>query len=208
MAGIGDDIKEVLNELGTTSLISRISGDTFEEKVDVESFPTHSSEFIRQFFYIITLPFDTSALNGDNVEFKGLHFVLTNIVESYFEDLVVDNAAALYKCNVYGVLKRSTIITDSNYVKKKTFAAVVANPDSIHALQYENKFGMEPLFEEDSQMLLKEKHILVLPAGLDIKVGDRWYPDYTDDTIYYKIAAFETRRLSNCPICTLAEDTR
>jgi len=208
MAGIGDDIKEVLNELGTTSYISRISGSTFEEKVDVESFPTHSSEFIRQFFYIITLPFDTSAINGDSIEFKGFHFVLTNIVESYFEDLVVDNAAALYKCNVYGVLKRSTTITDSNYVKKKTFAAVVANPDSIYALQYENKFGMEPLFAEDSQMLLKEKHILVLPAGLDIQVGDRWYPDYTDDTVFYKISAFETRRLSDCPICTLVEDTR
>lgn len=208
MAGIGDDIKEVLNELGTTSYISRVSGSVFEEKIDVESFPTHSSEFIRQFFYVVTLSFDTSAINGDSVEFKGLHFILTNIVESYFEDLVVDNIGALYKCNVLGVMKRSTSAVDSNYVKKKTFATVVTNPDSIYALQYENKFGMEPLFVEDSQLLLKEKHILILPLGLDVKVGDRWFPDYTDTTKFYKVNSIETHRLSDCPICTLSEDTR
>jgi len=208
MAGIGDDIKEVLNELGTTSIISRSNGSTFEEKVDVESFPTHSSEFIRQFFYVITLPFDTSAINGDAIAFKGLHFILTNIVESYFEDLVVDNAAALYKCNVQGVMKRSTTVVDSNYVKRKSFETVVGNPDSVRALQYENKFGMEPLFAEDMQNLLKEKHILVLPKGLDIKPADRWFPDYTDLTHFYQINSIETNRLSDCPICTLAEDTR
>lgn len=208
MAGIGDDIKEVLNELGTTSYISRVNGSTYEEKLDIESFPAHSSEFIREFFYIATLTFDTSAINGDNIAFKGLHFVLTNIVESYFEDEVVDSTAALYKSNVNGVSKRSTITTDVNYVKRKTFEEITENPSSVRALQYENKFGMEPLFVEDTQLLLKEKHILILPAGLDIAVGDRWFPDYTDDTKYFMISSIETRRLSDCPICTLSEDTR
>jgi hypothetical protein len=208
MAGIGDDIKEVLQELGTTAIITYSNGTTYTEKVDVESFPEHSSEFIRQFFSTLTLSFDTSARNGDSIAFKGLYFLLTNIIESYFEDLVVDNIAALYKCNVNGVMKRPTTVTDVNYVRQITFATVTGNPASIRALQYENKFGMEPLFEADTQFLLKEKHVLIIPAGIDVKVGDRWYPDYTDTSVFFKVNSIETYRLPNTPICTLSEDER
>lgn len=208
MAGIGEDIKEVLNELGTTALITRVNGSVFQEKADAESFPTHSSEFIRQFFYILTMQYDTAAINGDSISFHGENFILTNLVPSYFEDLAVDQTAALYKCNVTGVLKRYTETTDANFVKKKDWVKVTENPDEIHALQYENKFGMEALFAEDFQNLLKESHVLILPAGLDIAIDDRWYPDSTDETIYYRIDTIETRRLSSCPICSLSEDSR
>jgi len=208
MAGIGDDIKEVLQELGTTAIISRVNGSTFQEMVDVESFPEHSSEFIRQFFYIATLSYDTFAINGDHISFKGLYFIITNIVESYFEDLVVDNTAALYKCNVLGVIKRGIETTGDDYIKRMVYSVATGNPSSFHALQYENKFGMESLFAEDTQLLLREKHVLILPIGYDVKIGDRWFPDYTDESEYYRITAIETRRLSNCPICALAEDTR
>lgn len=208
MAGIGEDIKEVLQELGTTVVISRASGSTYSEAGDLESFPTHSSEFIRQFFFILTLAYDTDAQNGDSILSHGTNFILTNIVPSWFEDEKVENEAALYKCNVNGALKRFTSTTSPTYIKEKTWAVVDTNPASVHALQYENKYGMEPMFAEDTQHFLKEKHVLILPAGLDLKVGDRWYPDSTVDTIYYKIDSIEARRLSSCPICALTEDNR
>lgn len=211
MAGIGEDIKEVLNELGTSAIIRRLGGSVFEEKADIESFPEHSSEFIRQFFCVLTLSFDTAAVNGDTLEIKSQHYIATNILPSYFEDAVVDHTSALYKCNVNGVLKRPVLEPASqanNYVPTNVFNIIYPNPDNINALEYENKYNAGPLFAEDAQSLLRERHVLVLPAGLEIEVGDRWYPDYEDETVYYRVEQVDIHRLSNCPICSLAEDTR
>ncbi len=209
MAGIGDDIKEVLEELGSSVIIRRSNGSVFSEKVDHESYPTHSSEFIRQFFHTMVFTHDTSAVNGDIIDSHGEFFIVTNLDTAYFEDLPVDNTGAVYKCNVFGVIKRGVETTDPiDYIKRMVYSVATGNPSSLHALQYENKFGMESLFAEDTQLLLREKHVLILPIGYDVKIGDRWFPDYTDESEYYRITAIETRRLSNCPICALAEDTR
>lgn len=208
MAGIGDDIKEVLDELGTTATITKSDTSTVTEKIDPEAYPTHSSEFIRQFFISATFNYETVAVIGDDISFRSKHHILVNIDESTFEDLPVDKIGSMYLCNTNGAFKReTTTVNPTTFAEEKTWAVASGNPASLYALQYENKFGFEQMFAEDMQSFFTEKHILVIPNGLDVKVGDRWYPNYQDDTVYFRISAIESRRLGT-PICTLDEDTR
>jgi len=209
MSEIGADIKEVLQELGTTTLIYRTNGSTFSELGDIEAYPEHSSEFTRQFFSLLTLAHDTNARNGDIIESSGTFYVATNVIPSYFEDGVVDNSISLFKCNVNGVLKRPSVTTDpTDYVQRTVFTIKAPNPSSIRALEYENKFNAGPVFAEETQFFLRERHILVLPGGIDAAVGDRWYPVYTDTTKYFRIETVDVYRFPGCMICGLTEDTR
>lgn len=209
MDGIGDDIREVLDELGTSATITKRNGSTFSEKVDPENYPVHSSEFIRQFFNSATMYYDSVAVSGDVVSYNGRNFIVTNIVQSMFEDLPVDKTAGLYMCNVAGVFKRYTTVLDPvESIKTKQWVNVATNPSTILGLQYENKLGTEQLFADDIQALIKERHILIVPAGYDIKIDDRWYPNPANLKEYYRVLSIESRRLDGCPICSLGEDTR
>ena len=207
MPGIGDDIKEVLNELGTTATVTRFNGTVIQEKIDYENFPTHSSEFIRQFFYTATLQYDTALQIGDPILFQSVNGIITNIAYSDFENELVDRTASIFRCNVRGVLKRYTEANNANYVKILNWQVASGNPTSLYALQYENKFGFQEVFHEEIQAFLQEQHVLVLPGGLSVREGDRWYPVWNSTSEYYRISAIETRRLG-VPICTLKEDTR
>ncbi len=207
MAGIGDDIKSVLEELGTTATVTRFSGTVLTEKIDFENYPTHSSEFIRKFFLTATLSYDTAFQLGDPISFSGMNGIITNIAGADFEDTLVDQTAAVYRCNVRGVVKRYVeSVNPTTYVKELDWQVATGNPTSFYALQYENKFGFEEIFHENMQAFGKEQHVVICPTGLDVKAGDRWYPVWDSLDTYYRVTAVEDKRIG-VPILTLAEDS-
>lgn len=205
MAGIGNDIKEVLEELGTSSTIYKYDGSVFLEKVDFTDYPTNSSEFIRQFFATLTLIYDTVLQPGDIILISGTYYLVTKIATSSFEDSLVDNTAAVYRCNVNGSLKRLSQVRNANYINVDTWTTV---KEPLRALQYENKSGNELVMEQDITGLSKESHAVFLPIHVPVKVGDRWYPNYQVTTEYYRVATIDNRRLDNISIVGLQEDTR
>lgn len=204
MAGIGDDIKEVLEELGTLATIYRFGGSTYQEKVDIEVYPSSSTEFIRQFFATATTSFDSNLLPGDVVQINGIYYLATNAVSSNFEDNIVDNTVALYKCNCIGAVKRLTQTRDANYIEQLTWPVI---HNQVKALQYEDRFGntMEMM---NMMAFVKEQLSLYISAAYNVQIDDRWYPNYLDTTEYYRIATIDKRRLSNVHICSLKEDSR
>jgi hypothetical protein len=203
---IGPDIKDVLDELGTTFIIHYVDGSTAPGgKLDYDTYPEHSSEFIRQFFYTVTLPFTTIIAKGDIIFFNGTFFLVTNLTPSLFEDGVVDYTAVLFRCNISGgILQRFSDSPgfSSDYTREPNWTNIYTD---IYALHTEARFGPGL---EDFQDVLEvpiEKDLLYISGNYDIKVGDRWR---LSSTQYYKIEQISTRRLDNVNIIQLSSDTR
>jgi len=204
MPGIGEDIKEVLEELGTEATVYRIGGSVFSEKLDIETYPDSSTEFIRQFFASATTVFDSNVIAGDTVLVNGIYYLATNIQGSSFEDEAVDNTVALYRCNCNGTLRRLTKVRDENYIEVPTWTPLY---QQVKALQYEDRFGNEMKLENNMAFVSKQL-VLYIPAGYPVKIDDRWYPIHSDATEYYRVATIDKRRLSDVLICGLKEDSR
>lgn len=209
MAGIGIDIKDVLDELGTSLTIYKWPGPTtISEKIDHEFYPAHSSEFLREFFSTITLSYNTAVVPGDVIEAMGIFFICTANFPSYFEDSIVDWTATFYRCNCFGELQRYNQDGgwDADYKKIRNWLPVES--ESIHALQYENKFDQKQFIEEDIIALAVEGNLLFLPSYVSPKKGDRWVTNTSDSSIYYRIASIDTLRMDNISICSLKDDER
>ena len=203
---IGPDIADVLDELGTTFTIHYIDGSTASDgKLDYEAYPEHSSEFIRQFFYTITLPYNTIVVSGDIITFSGTFFLVTKITPALFEDSIVDYTAVLFRCNISGgVLKRfsDTPGFDSDYKRLPKWTDIYTN---IRGLHTEARFGPGLDDFQDIMEVPVDKDLLYMTGYYSIKVGDRWWLSATE---YYKVEQVSVRRLDNVNIIKLAVDTR
>lgn len=203
---IGFDIADVLDELGTPFVIHYIDGSSTDGgKLDYEFFSDHSSEFIRQFFYATTLPYDTIVSKGDIISFNNDFFIVTNIISSLFEGGIVDYSSTIFRLNVFGgTIKRFSDNPgyDANYQRLPKWADVYTNVRGLHT---EARFG--PSLEDfnDVMELPVDKDLLYLTGNYDLEVGDRWYLSPTE---YYKIDQISVRRLDNVNIVALSVDTR
>ena len=205
---IGPDIKEVLDELGTSLTIYKWPGPTtIIEKVDHEFYTLHSSEFLRQFFSGVSLYYNTQVVAGDLVSAMGFWFIIATLQPSYFDDSVVDQTAAFYKCNCKGKLSRYSAdgTRNADYELIRGWADITT---SIYALQYENKFDRKQMVEEDLLAITIDGNLLFLPGYVVPKEGDRWYPDETNLNVFFRITQIDTKRLDNTPICILDTDER
>lgn len=205
---IGEDIKDVLSELGTSLTIYKWPGPTtIVERVDQEFYPTQSTEFIRMFYSSISLPFDTQLKSGDLVEIVGTYFICTGMSPSTFEDSVVDYTASLFRCNCVGRLERYDQREgwDSSYNKRRTWYTVENN---LHALQYENRYGQRQYIEDDVIPVNIQGNLLFLDTHVSPEIGDRWYPDATDYERFFRVSAIDRLRLDNVSICVLEDDKR
>jgi hypothetical protein len=206
MAGIGEDIKEVIEELGTSVYISRPNGVNFLEKIDMVEYPNSSTEFIRQNFATFTLVHDTRIVAGDIVEVKTVPYIATRITPSYFEDELVDITATLYRCNVTGTLQRLTETRNpTTYVTVPTWTAQYTG---VRALQHEGRLGNALVMQNDIMALSDFAHSLFIPNYITVIVGDRWYPFGVSVAEYYRVTKIERKRLDGVWICELQEDTR
>ena len=207
MAGIGADIKEVLEELGEPIIVYKLDGSIiYGEFCDPEAYYEHSTEFIRQNCYAGTFAYDTTVTYGDIVSFNDLFFLMLNVKPTTFEREKVDNLAFFVQCNVSGRFARF-VSGVRNSKQEKTGAWVTIGPDEVKGLQVESGGGVENTAQE-STILNNDSEDLYCQAHSLIKVGYRWYPDSEDDSEFYEVAHIQKRRYQNCYRIRLKEDKR
>lgn len=201
---IGMDVKEVLNELGTSFTIHYPDGSTISgEKLDYEFYPDNSSEFIRQNFYSATIVYDSIVVAGNIISFDSNYFLVTNAMSTLFEDTIVDKSVPLYKCNVHNAtLERFTESYDIDYIKQPNWADVYTG---IYGLNYETKFGEAVKDFEDAIELPLDSNLLFISSYYEVKVGDRFRISTTE---YFKVERIATRRIEGLNIIYLAVDNR
>ena len=119
MAGIGEDIKDVLQELGTPFKIIHVNGDSVEgESLDYEMYFEQSTEFIRQHCYSGDFQYDTEIVQGDLIEFDSKKFLMMNVKRTLFENEVVDYSNFFVETNVLGRFSSSVEVRDPITLKK------------------------------------------------------------------------------------------
>lgn len=203
MAGIGDDIRDVLQELGTPFVIHKLDGTTISgEYLDYEFYADQSTEFIRQFCYSGDFQFDSKVQNGDLIFFDGKYFLILNIRKTIFEEEAVDYSNFFIECNTMGKLCSLSTTRGTDYKNTPTWGVI---HNHVAAVQADR--ATEELTEKVMNIAMN-KYVLYCQGYSDVKVGDRWYPDLTNDNEYYKIVSLNRRRFKGVIVCNIEEEAR
>ena len=204
---IGDDIKEAFEDVGTVYTVHRDSGDISGEYLDFEINAQVTKPFTREFFLQATLPYDTSALTGDVVEFDttGNNYLVMNKTPELFENSIITHEAVLYKANISsGELLRPSGETwpTQTYHKESQWENIKSD---CYALQTEALYGHDLDTDEELGLIGMQNHELYIPHSYGTRVLDRFQASSGE---FYRIETIKTRRFSNVDVCELGEDRR
>jgi hypothetical protein len=207
--GLGPDIAEVYEELGSdATIVSRTPPITGERVIyDINSQAT--KPFIREHHVDASFPYNTELLAGDIVYIlkSDRYYMAMNKTPEMFEDEIVEWSVVLYLCNLPSTahLLRPIEIRDSTTLKMiNSWEVVVDDPmygllsDRIFgsALDQETpKVGQFPVWRMD----------LYAPKSYGIKPLDRLV---ISETEYYKVEAVESYNYPGCVVALIVEDTR
>lgn len=202
--GIGEDIKTVLQELGTPITITKPNGTVVTgEFIDYDMYFEQSTEFIRQNCYSGDFSFDTQADFGDILNVDGIYMMVMNAKDTKFEQASVITNCFMIETNCLGKFQRKSI-TRQNMEPVVLWTNTVVN---VRALQIDGgRTSMAELTEEVD--ILAERQTLYLPQYANIRIGDRWFPDQTNPNEYYRVATMISRVFKNCYKIALTQDTR
>jgi len=205
MSEVGLDIKDVLNEIGTSFTILRPnSGELGIEYLDYEMNRQVTKPFIREYFLEISLPFDTNVVGGDIIQFSDARqFLVMNVTPENLFDASLGKEGVLYKCNVSGELLRpSGEVWDSSY-RRVTAWQTIKLP--CYGLLTEKIFGSDLITDEELGQIGIEAMVLYLPSEVHALPLDRYL--FTSGE-YVKLEVIEHRKFDGVDVCHISEDTR
>ncbi len=203
--GLGDDIKSVLQELGTPITVYKLGQSPITgEYVDPESYPEHSTEFIRQNCFTGDFQYDSVVEEGDLLSFDNKWFLMLNVKRTLFEGNNVINSTFFVECNVNGAFAKENELRDPTTKKLKS-VWFVTEKNSVRALMVNKSLQIEDFSGSENVVT---KLTLFCQNYTNIFVGDRWYPDVNNTKEYYRISKIDKHRYENIFVCDLIEDSR
>lgn len=205
MAGIGEDISEVLAELGTPMTIIRRSGSNITgEYFDFEAYHEHSTDFIRQNCFSGTFAHNSAVVSGDIIFAYSVYYLILNIKATLFEQERVVLDSFFVECNTIGKFARWNPGTRNSKEEKVGSWDDVAT--DVHGLELEETGNQDVVAE--SAILSNSTDVLYTTEIPELRIGDRWYPDLDDLSEFYNVAKIRKRRYKGCYKITLTEDSR
>lgn len=204
--GIGPDIAQVLNELGSEVRIIKHDGsDPVIEYIDYEVSTQASSPFLTQFMLDCTLIYNTQARPGDIVQMvdDGEYFILAAANKTRFEQSVVTMEGILYRCNLLGSIKERVETRDPNTLELSVSWQDVISDEPVLLTGMIDNYEIT---KEDYGMFTEENLNLHISGSVNVKRGMRFQVKDSDEV--YQIHAVEKRRLNNVSICRVSTDTR
>jgi len=204
MAGIGEDIKEVLQELTTPFVISKLTGSPISgEFLDYEMYFDQSTEFIRQFCYSGTFQYDTQIEQGDLITFDSKNFLMMNVKKTLFENEVVDYSNFFILCNSLGKFSRGV---EARSATTKEIGITWTNvQDNVNGCMLSRAVSEENI---GAMQTIDDKFALYTQGYTTIRPGDRYYPDRTVATEYYQVISVDKYRFTGLLSISLSEDSR
>lgn len=207
MAGLSQDIKEVLSEVGVSYNLLKPDGTIGTPGfIDFASHTEHTTITIREYFITGTVSFDSEAVVGDVLELvDGTKLLLTTKQPEYFENTVIDYLYASWVCNVVGEIKSHSdeFAYDSNYdpvtVGWQTVYTGVnaAQIPPVIARQHTEKI-------EDFFVIDVGNDILYLSSYYDILPGYKWVVGTSE----YIIDSVTDTLVKGLHVCSVKKDTR
>lgn len=207
---IGPDIKEVFEELGTPYTIRKHSGGVISgEYLDYEVPINATSTFIINYTLDATFSYDTRAKCGDIIEFddNGSRFLLALANPERFEQEEIVKEARLYRCNVWGHVKRRSVSREAanepgGYTARSSWDNLIASGEDV--LLASNAAYMDREVVEYG-LLETEVENLHISGNIAIQEGDRFESPSAGK---FEIMNVSKRRLNNVIICRVQKDER
>lgn len=206
MGGVGQDIKEVLRDVGVKIRIIRSTGNLTGEYLKYTINAQVTKPFIREFFLDAIMSFDTDAISGDIIEVipTSSRYILMNRTPYTLENEVIQYNSVLYKTNVKIDVERPVEIrSDQTYLTRTTWEKVKSNVD---ALLTSPLFGVTLETEELVGLLGIDKGEMYVPTSYGIQRLDRIRITGTRE--YYRVEAVKPRRFEDIDVLDVGEDTR
>jgi len=199
MAGIGDDIKEVFQELGSPVEVNQHFGSPVTEFVDPSTFES-SDPYTRQTVMEISLPFDSTIQSGDIITLtdNGTHLLVVSLNFQRFDQDIVTKEAMIYRCNVLGTVSKFSRTRDSNY---KLVEDWVPTSDEIPCL-ITGDISQYSVNMEEYGNFVGQQLSLHITGNVSVEKGNRFT---TSDGVVFSITAVAPYRLNNVNICRIEE---
>lgn len=202
--GIGPDIKDVLQELGTPFTITKLDGSVITgEYLDYEMYFEQSTEFIRQFAYSGDFQYDSEVEGGDLIQFDNKTFLMMNVKKTLFENEAVDYSNFFIFCNSLGRISKAVSTRDPDTKINSIVWETVQ--DNVHSCMVSTAPNTEDI---GSMSNINDKFTLFTQGFPGLVSGYRYYPDITDLTEYYHIMTIDKYRFAGMLTMKLIEDSR
>jgi hypothetical protein len=206
METVAQDIKEILEDFGSSYTIVRDAGNISGE-YGVYKYTNQATKPVTlEHFRRSTIPYDTQAAAGDVLEFATTseRFLLTNKLPKLLSNVVLAYDAVLYKCNINSgeLLRPSGEIRDAEYHKQTQWEEIKTNCD---AMQVAALYGNDLEADQELMLMGLHKNEVYLPNSVGAQVLDRWQPASGE---YYQVSVIETRRFPGVDVLIVEEDHR
>jgi len=190
---IGDDISEVLEELGASVEVTPVTGPIVTgEFIIAKNYPEQSTEFIRQNCWSGTIAYDSVITEGFILSFSGIKTIVMNVKPDVFEDSTIIKNIFMVETNVEG--RFGNIVKQRDPITKELTETLDFVISTI-GLQIEDTrlpfTDITPMQREPAS-----SDVLYIP-NRDISVGQVWTPSLTEQTERYEVVNFSYRIYKN-----------
>jgi hypothetical protein len=204
MAGIGADIAEVINELGTEVTVLR-DPTNFTEKIMYDMDGSTSRFFYREYMLNAEFTNSTKIISGDIIQFNGLSYMVAHSTPESFENETVELVSVLYKCNFpdttfilspVNVQDPVTFEITQNWSVKKT---------RPYGLIYRMAFYTELDKDTSDGRDLGARPEGFIPSNVGVSIGDRLQLSPTE---FYMVQSIEKYEHPGLDVLKLVLDER
>ena len=219
--GLGEDISEVLEELGSTiEVYKHDTEETYTEYVDSEQEVLRHYVFDTHFITLCTLAYNTNAKAGDRISFTDYtppgRFLLGALTEELFEKERIARQGIIFRCNVSAEVKRRN-------TNRVDYNAVVSWPTQ-NSGEYALFTGHEKYIKRSDKEYgtdVLDSNLLFISDDVNVQIKDRivirpvrGIPNEDLESIYaysgenYEVDFIESHKYPGMKICRVSEDTR
>jgi len=208
MSEIGDDLLEVLEELGSKIIIHHyITNTDTTEYVDpdfeVNQVYPWTSHYVMKCDFVYT----TVAVPGDLITFTtdSLNYLLVALATARFENKIISKEGVIYLCNTLVQIQRRTEVR-VDYDLQVAWPIVYSGEYAL----FSGNIALDDLVEKKYGEFTLQRDRLYISDQLDVQVGDRiWLKESMDVSGEAReILAIENKMFAGIKICLTKEDIR
>lgn len=213
---LGQDIKEVIQELGTRFTIIRDSGNITGGRLDYEPNTQVTKPFIKEHFLETSFVYDTGVVVGDVIEFTrdNRRFLVMNVSNELFEDLPIEKSGVLYKTNIKAIIERPSGEINTQTYQHLTHWEQIKIVDALITDKLYGTFLDEDRYDWGN--IDRKALVLYISETAGIAEDDRikvsgeviQYGNGISGEEYYQVEAIERNSFPGVLIAYLGEDRR
>jgi hypothetical protein len=204
MSGIGYDIAQVTQEVGTKITILRPTGNLFEY-MTYELNESSSRPFTREHQLKASLVYNTQVISGDIIFFEGNYYIVANKTPDIFEGEVVEFAAMVLKCNfplTSHILSYSQVQDPVTYEITQGWTVKVAAP---YGMVFQSSSTALSNTGETTGRDLAYKLDCCVPLSYNVVEEDRIHLTATE---FYRVQSIDRYTYPGLSVLNLVDDER